>query len=511
MRNDLLQRLQDPLEDLCVSRSTFDWGIPLPNIKGHVMYVWFDALTNYLTGVNWPDGKNAKFWPADVHIIGKDITWFHCVIWPTMLKSAGIPLPKQVFSHGFVNASDGKKMSKSIGNVICPLVMLDKYNCDALRFHLLFSCTYGKDSRFSEETLVADHDALLSDSFGNSFRRAQSLCHQMCGGVVPDCASEVKELRAFGLDVEKNYRKIDSYWRRFMIKEALEESLRVCSAVDEYLQARAPWKMKNKDERPPVIKTALEAVYFCAHILEPALPIACGKALDQFDCGRTQIRELRSDLNNLKPGTPIKAPVKGDVLFVKLAQQVAEKKTKPAEKPKKQQQVSPPITRFLFKCGKVLSVREHPNADGCYVEDIDIGEEKPRQIVSKLRKAMKPEEIEGSNVVVIANLHPSVMRGETSNGMVLVAKAIGSGEKMELLRPPEGAVPGDRCVPSGYESYPESTEIMDIKKKRRKQWKAVVSKLKTNDKCEACFDDNVFMVDGKGAVRTKSFSNAHIS
>jgi methionyl-tRNA synthetase len=194
-RKFILTRLKDDLRDLSISRTTFKWGIPVPSgfEEGHVMYVWFDALTNYLTGVNGleanEDGSDPALpanWPADCHLIGKDIIWFHCVIWPCMLMSAEIPLPKTVFAHGFVNDAEGKKMSKSIGNTIDPHDMLDKFAVDSFRWYLAKECPFGGELSFSEESLATMHNADLCDTLGNLVHRATNLCQKYCGGVIPD-------------------------------------------------------------------------------------------------------------------------------------------------------------------------------------------------------------------------------------------------------------------------------------------------------------------------------------
>jgi len=515
-RNNILSRLtNDDLTDLCVSRSTFDWGVPLPHIdeesKKHVMYVWFDALSNYLSGIGYPNGKDAKFWPCDVHIIGQDITWFHTVIWPIMLKSAGIPLPRQVFSHGFVNDMKGQKMSKSIGNVIDPNDMIDKYNSDALRFHLLHGCTYGADMKFIEAHLVEEHDSILADSFGNCFRRAQTLCTKLCKSVVPDVPSETEILKQHGFDFETLQTQLDTHYRRFEIKEAMGLTLEACRAVDGYLQARQPWHMKNHADKIPVIKTTLEAMYICAHLLIPAIPDACEVALAQFGQGKSVLQKLRPTLDNLQPGSKIAEPTKENILFPKIAEDKKKANAKKkAPKPKKKNVVTPAIARFTFTCGKIVSVEDHPSADGCFVEQIDVGEAEPRTIVSGLRKYMKKSDLQDRLVVVVSNLAPAPLKGVTSNGMVLVASAEGS-DKKEFLTPPKGAKPGDRCVAEGFESYPKSDEIMDIKKKRRKQWKQVHKGLLTDDKCRACFSGKPLTVAGKGPVTVSSLANSQIS
>ncbi|KAJ8502634.1 hypothetical protein ON010_g19176 [Phytophthora cinnamomi] len=189
-RQELLRRLKEPLQDLSASRNTFTHGIPLLNDPKHVLYVWFDALANYLSAIGYPEGENSRYWPANVHIIGKDITWFHCVIWPCILMSTGIPLPKRVFAHGFVNAKDGSKMSKSVGNVIDPYEMIGKYGLESFRYFIVRSAKFGQDMPFSEDDLINIHNSELADTLGNLVHRTVniSLRHlraaQVLGGLL---------------------------------------------------------------------------------------------------------------------------------------------------------------------------------------------------------------------------------------------------------------------------------------------------------------------------------------
>jgi len=315
-RNHILSRLAEPLEELCVSRSSFDWGVPLPGIPGHVMYVWFDALTNYLTGIGWPEEETARYWPPDCQIIGNDIAWFHTVIWPSILRSCSIPLPKQIVSHGLVLDSEGRKMSKSLGNVVEPNLVLDRYGSDALRFYLLHSCNFGEDFRFNEAALARDHDTILGDSFGNCFRRCQMLTLKMCSGRVPDCAPEVERLAEHGFSLAQVASEIDHSFRKFDLKGALELTVKACQSIDHYLQSRKPWNLGEGEERDRVIRSALEAAYACAHLLEPVTPSACKVALSQFDKGQSNISSLTGNLTNLEPGSSIRSPAV--VLFKKL-------------------------------------------------------------------------------------------------------------------------------------------------------------------------------------------------
>ena len=224
-RNEVLERLAVPLMDLSVSRTTFDWGIACPgDTPGHVMYVWFDALSNYISGIGYdplaadPSKASAlaKFWPANVHLIGKDIIWFHCVIWPAILMCAGCPLPKTILAHGFVHGADGKKMSKSLNNVVDPYDVLQRFSVDSFRFFLVRDAPFGGDVTFSETALALRHNAELADTFGNLVHRSLALCLKYCGGKVPDVAAapSVVDVGALRAATEAAVARTSSTWRR---------------------------------------------------------------------------------------------------------------------------------------------------------------------------------------------------------------------------------------------------------------------------------------------------------
>ena len=311
-RNEILVRLrEDDLRDLSVSRTTFDWGIPVPDAPKHVLYVWFDALTNYLTGAGWPEKRDGDgFWPADVHIIGKDIIWFHCVIWPCMLWSAGLPLPKTVFGHGFVTASDGQKMSKSIGNVVDPMEQLAKYSSDTFRYYLMRTGVYGSDIPFSESNLVYVHNSDLADVMGNLVHRATNLCSKNCGGAVPDCAVDVV------FDVAALRVQTELAMKSFEVQRCCELAINAMKDTNKYLTDSAPWAVKGEGRRSERLSSFVRRSRLCTPprtSFPPFIPDATDAIFQKLGTPATPIWKLKSE-KNLAPGTEVRV---GEILFAK--------------------------------------------------------------------------------------------------------------------------------------------------------------------------------------------------
>jgi len=461
-RKEILARLQnDELRDLSVSRTTFDWGIPVPDAPNHVMYVWFDALTNYLTGTGWPEDTDKKdFWPASVHIIGKDIIWFHCVIWPCMLWSAGLPLPKTVFGHGFVTAEDGQKMSKSIGNVVDPNEVLKKFSSDTFRYYLMRCGVYGADVPFSEQAMTLIHNADLADVIGNLVHRVTNLTKKNCGGVVPTCAAD-KIDKIFSVSVLR--AKSESAMSKFNIQGACELAIDAVKATNKYLTDAAPWAVKGEgaeERKSVIIRSTLEAVYVAMHFLQPYIPKACEVVFEKIGGKPMKIWELKPFGANLPSGAPVSI---GDVLFSKFeAEKVEAKKKAPAPKAKPVPSDAPvDVARLELVVGTVTSVKRHPDADSLYVEEIDLGAEAPRQVVSGLVKHISEEAFAGSRVVCVANMKPSKMRGVESTAMVLCGT--NAEGKTEPVQPPEGAANGTRLLCEGFSGEPDA--VLNPRKK----------------------------------------------
>eukprot|EP00339_Tiarina_fusa_P009146 CAMPEP_0117074326 /NCGR_PEP_ID=MMETSP0472-20121206/52359_1 /TAXON_ID=693140 ORGANISM="Tiarina fusus, Strain LIS" /NCGR_SAMPLE_ID=MMETSP0472 /ASSEMBLY_ACC=CAM_ASM_000603 /LENGTH=783 /DNA_ID=CAMNT_0004799289 /DNA_START=109 /DNA_END=2460 /DNA_ORIENTATION=- len=537
-RNQILARLTtDPLRDLSISRTTFQWGIPVPEgfHDNHVMYVWIDALSNYLTGVNGlgvnEDGSMEgleKFWPANVHIIGKDILWFHTVIWPCLLMSAKIPLATTVFAHGFVNDKEGKKMSKSMGNVVDPHDMLEKFHVDTFRWYLCKEAPYGGELAFSEQSMRDMHNADLCDTFGNLLNRAIKLCQKECNGVVPDVPSPVN------LPVPNLGELIDQYTKKmdaFDLQGGANLAIQGFRDVNRYLQEEAPWLKKGDEHlefRQTVIRAALEAFYALSHLLLPFLPIGCKKVFDKLGKAPVSLKDLNRDCRNLEVGTPIKV---GDVLYEKSfsddelkdkkgAKEKKKESYEEAQRRKKEKKAAeiaaskaaanapeqPEFTKMDIRVGKIVKVWNHETADKIFCEQIDVGEETgPREIASGLKGHYTLEEMQDKEVLVVCNLKAAKIVGFVSNGMVLAAKAE-DGKTVEIVTPPEGAKVGERVFVEGLTGEPYSSTQC----KKKKTWDAVSKKLKTGDGGVATWDGKVIQTSA-GPCKAATLVGAPIS
>jgi methionyl-tRNA synthetase len=291
-RNEILRFVEGGLSDLSVSRTSFDWGVKVPGSDRHVMYVWVDALTNYLTGVGYPDETEAyaKFWPADLHIIGKDITRFHTVYWPAFLMSAGLPLPRQVFSHGFL-LQRGEKMSKSGGNVVDPIALADAFGADQLRYFLLRDVTFGQDGSFSAEAIVARVNADLANSFGNLAQRTLSFIAKNCGGKLPSGGkSDPADAELLALVRAAVGEEMPGHFEALALSQGIEAWLRAVFACNQYIDVQAPWALRKTDpERmSAVLATLYAAIADLALAIAPVIPEASARLLDHMGIPREE-------------------------------------------------------------------------------------------------------------------------------------------------------------------------------------------------------------------------------
>lgn len=535
-RNLILTRLRaDGLRDLSISRTTFSWGISMPEgfKDNHVMYVWLDALSNYLTGVDGlgvnEDGSMAelsKFWPANVHIIGKDILWFHTVIWPCLLMSAGVPLPKTVFAHGFVNDKEGKKMSKSLGNVVDPHDMLDKYSVDTFRWYLCKEAPYGGELSFSEDSLRAMHNADLCDTLGNLVHRATNLCGKYCDGVVPDVPAPSNP----PINLANIIEQYSNMMENFELEGGATLAIGGFRDVNGYLTAEAPWLKKGdefREVRQVAVRATLEAIYALAHLLTPFLPTGAASIFKKLNKEPMSLGELGIDCRNLKIGTKIDV---GDILYTKLQsddEQVhlgdpGKKKESHLEaqlrkKEKQAQNIAASqagqkaggdeqseFTKIEIRVGQITKVWTHPEADKLFCEEIDVGEDSgPRTIASGLREHYSLDELQGKKVLVVCNLKAAKIVGFSSNGMVLAAKQDG---KVELVTPPEGAPVGERVFIEGLVGEPFTSAQV----KKKKIWETVAKDLLTGEGAVATWNGNVILTSA-GHCTAHSLVGAPIS
>jgi methionyl-tRNA synthetase len=311
-RNEVVSFVSGGLRDLSISRTTFDWGVPVPDHPDHVMYVWVDALTNYLTGVGFPDTSSElfqRFWPADLHMIGKDIIRFHTVYWPAFLMSAGIELPRKVFVHGFINVK-GEKMSKSVGNVIDPNDLVDTFGLDQVRYFFLREVPFGQDGSYSEDAIIGRINADLANELGNLAQRSLSMVAKNLDGIVPEPAEFTAEDKALLDAADGLLDRVRSHYDATAMHLALEAIWSVLGAANKYFSAQEPWVLRKTDlERfRTVLYTTLETVRIAALLSQPVMPESMGKLLDLLGQG-PDARTFAAIGARLAPGTALPAPV----------------------------------------------------------------------------------------------------------------------------------------------------------------------------------------------------------
>jgi methionyl-tRNA synthetase len=312
-RNEVISFVKSGLRDLSISRTTFSWGVPVPDDDSHVMYVWVDALTNYITALGYPDVEGEKFqryWPVDIHIIGKDIVRFHAVYWPAFLMAAGIELPKQVFAHGFLNVK-GEKMSKSLGNVVDPFELADLFGVDQIRYFFMREVPFGQDGSYSHEGMVARINADLANSFGNLAQRTLSMIAKNCGGKVPTPGDFSAEDNALLASVAGLIDKQRDHFAGLAIHKSLEEQWRVIKRANIYIDDQAPWGLKKTDpaRMATVLYVAAETIRQLAILAQPVTPEAAAKMLDQL-AAATDARDFSAlgEGGRLTPGHALPMP-----------------------------------------------------------------------------------------------------------------------------------------------------------------------------------------------------------
>ncbi len=448
-QNEMLNNFIKPgLQDLCVSRTSFDWGIKVPFDPKHVVYVWIDALTNYITALGYGGEDEElfkKYWPADVHMMGKEIIRFHSIIWPAILMALDLPLPKKVYGHGWLMFNNDK-MSKSKGNIVDPFILCERYGVDALRYYMLKEVPFGQDGNFTNEIFLKLHNSDLANDLGNLVSRVTAMVAQYFDGVIPaptDCYDIDKELIALA---EKMYPTVTAYMDEMRVPEALETIFKVIQRANKYIDECTPWILAKSEEGRERLKTVLfnlcETIRMTSVILQPFLTqtpakifgklgIKDGMGLTDFD----SIVKFGVKIDGLKVD-------KGEQLFqridiakeLKVMDEILEEERRiaKAQVKKEKEKVENAITlqqigiedfaKIELKVGTVLECKKVEKADKLLCSQIDVGEEKPRTIVSGIAKYYTPEDIVGRQVIVVTNLKPAKLRGIESQGMVLCAE-----------------------------------------------------------------------------------------
>jgi methionyl-tRNA synthetase len=478
-RNEVMSFVRSGLRDLSISRSTFKWGVPVPGDPDHVIYVWMDALSNYITAIGYGSkDKNAqkqfeRYWPADVHMIGKEIVRFHCVYWPAFLMAAGLPLPKSIVAHGWLLFEENK-MSKSRGNIVRSESVVDVLGADALRYFLLREIAFGQDGSFSFDALVQRYDADLANGLGNLASRTLSMIHRYFNGQVPYPSAKISHSsadEAVAKLAEEVIQQFAQQFDDFQFSRALETAWTLVAAVNKYIVENEPWVLaEHKDEEKrarlaTVLYTSAEALRVVAALVHPVLPAATTRLWRQLGLGEIQsfhVRELKwgqlplgTKLGQVEPIFP-----RAEKDTVERMQKMEQAKTSSASsavpepagtgakagQPATQAAVGPSpsapapaetksdgkitiddFAKVELRVGQVKTAEKVKGADRLLRLEVDIGTE-VRQIVAGIALAYKPEELIGRKVVIVANLAPRKLRGLESNGMIVAASVGDEGK-----------------------------------------------------------------------------------
>jgi methionyl-tRNA synthetase len=431
-RNEVISFVKQGLSDLSISRTTIKWGIPLPVEGNHVFYVWFDALTTYMSAV-----EGEGLWPADLHLIGKEIVRFHAIYWPAFLMAAELPLPKRIFAHGWILFEEDK-MSKSRGNIVRPGPVQQVMGIDGLRYFLLREMVFGQDGSFSYDALVGRYNSDLANGLGNLASRTLKMIQQYRGGVIPKGANEVGEVAPVIKEASEAFEKFD-------FSRGLEAIWRLLSVVDRYIVAKAPWTLAGKSDPAldDVLYTAADVLRVVTALLHPVIPestlkiwkqLGCPEPLesvrlDQLGSGQLQAGQKIGELAAVFPRLDAKEAIaKMRALEIETTQRQAALLSKTPAPPAESASAKITIDDFAkvdMRVGKVLAAEPVKGADKLLHLTVDIGEPEPRSLVAGIATAYQPEQLIGRKVVIVANLEPRKLRGMISNGMIVAASIEG--------------------------------------------------------------------------------------
>lgn len=440
-KNEMISFINEGLTDLSVTRSSFDWGVRVPFDEKHIVYVWIDALSCYLTGVGYgtDEEKFNKYWPCDVHLIGKEIMRFHAIIWPSILMALDLPLPKKIFGHGWI-LFDDDKMSKSKGNIVYAEPIIERYGMDALRYFMLREFTFGQDGNFTYTKMLNRINSDLVNDLGNLVSRTVAMCEKYFGGIVP-AQTELTEIDSDLIETAVTTRdRVAELMDKLNFSMALEEIWKLVRRTNKYIDETTPWtliKEGQEDRLKTVIYNLLESIRIISGLIKPFMKETSSKINEQIGYSDYSYEDL-TKFGLLKVGTKV---CKGKNLFDRLdvdkeLEIIVEKNSELIELRKKKNSgfneekevvdaereliTIDDFAKVEFKVGKIIDCQPHPKADRLLVSKIDIGDE-ARTIVSGIRKFYNEKDLIGKKVIVVTNLKPVNLRGVESNGMILAA------------------------------------------------------------------------------------------